>query len=572
MKILGISPDVWISSAAIVEDGVIVAASPEERFNREKMSQRFPFKSIEYCLEEAKTSFEEIDYVAMPWNPGVHLQSASLRYSNSIRWRGEYLYSIPSSLLNRFHFPKIECMEEKLIFSNNKELSILFVDHHLSHCGNGFLLSPFEEAAILTIDGRGESETCVLATGQNNNINKIETILMPHSLGLFYGAITEYLGFKPDSDEWKVMALASYGEFNNEYYKKINKIVKLKENGTFEFNLSYFNYFLFDKQPTMYSDKLLKLLGPERKKSDEVLNEKYIQIAAAAQQMFEECVVHMVNNLYKKTKSTNLVLSGGCAMNSVLNGKILDLTPFENLFVSSCPDDSGTSIGAALYVYNCMLKNKRAFFPVHNYWGKAFSNDDIKEAIEKYKVKSDYCHEIEKVTAKLISEGKLIGWFQGRMEFGQRALGNRSILADPRSVESKELVNRAVKYRETFRPFAPSILEEYVNDYFKIYSGVKVPFMEKVFKIKDEKRESIPAVVHVDGSGRLQTVSKSTNPLYYSLINEFRKLTNIPVVLNTSFNLNGEPIVCTPTDAIRTFFSCGLDCLVMGNYLVKKAI
>lgn len=568
MRIIGISSDLWISSAALIQDGKLVAASAEERFDRKKMSTAFPARALDFCLKKAKIRIEDVDCIAMSWNPGIHLASASSRYLEPIRWRGEYLYSIPSFLLNRFSCPEVECMEEKL-YLKNKEISIFFIDHHKSHAGNAFLLSPFKEAAILSIDGRGESETCMFAKGSGNKIETIKSIYMPHSLGLFYGALTEYLGFKADSDEWKVMALASYGKFNNLYYKKMRNTIKIDKDGKFEIDLSYFTYYLFDKQPTMYSKKIIGLLGPPRSKEDKI-KDRHKQIAAATQQMFEESVVRLLEDLYKKTRCKNLVLGGGCAMNSVFNGKVHRLTPFRNVFISSCPDDSGNSIGAALYVYNCILNRKSRYTAVDNYWGPEFSNKEIKDILEKYKLKYVFHEDIAGTVAKLLSEGKLVGWFQGRMEFGQRALGNRSILADPRNIISKELVNRAVKYRETFRPFAPSVLEEYAHTYFDIPKGTRVPFMEKVYRVREDKKKIIPAVVHIDGTGRLQTVSKSTNPLFYRLINEFKLITGIPVVLNTSFNLNGEPIVCSPTDAIRTFISCGLDYLAMGNYLCMK--
>jgi carbamoyltransferase len=448
-------------------------------------------------------------------------------------------------------------------------MSILFVNHHDAHSANGFLLSGFDEAAILSMDGRGENQTCMLAKGFGNKISRIKSVFMPHSLGLFYGAFTEYLGFRPDSDEWKVMALASYGKSNNPYYKKLRDIIQLRQNGGFEIDLSYFDYYLFDRQPAMYSKKLTGLLGKPRSKDDKI-SDAHIQIAAATQQIFEETAAHMLRHLYKAAKRKNLVLSGGCAMNSVFNGKAALLTDFRDVFVSSCPDDSGNAIGAALYAYNCIFGRRNRYAMKDNYWGPEFSDKEIKETLDKYKAKYVFRKDIAKVTARLISEGKLAGWFQGRMEFGQRALGNRSILADPRDIKSKELVNRAVKYRESFRPFAPSVLGEYTGDYFDIPKGAEVPFMEKVSMVRQGKRQKIPAVVHVDGTGRAQTVSRHTNPLFYDLIDEFRKITGVPVVLNTSFNLNGEPIVCSPTDAIRTFVSCGLDCLAMGNYLILK--
>jgi len=570
MRILGISPEVWISSAALIEDGKIIAAAPEERFNREKMSKIFPAKAIDYCLKEAGITMDDIDYVAMCWNPGTHLKSASIRYSKAIRWRGEYLYSIPNYLLTHFPFPEVEHMEQVFHFKK-KKLSIFYINHHLSHAANAFFLSPFKEAAILSVDGRGENETCVLAKGSGNTIEKTKSIYMPHSLGLLYGTITEFLGFTPHTDEWKVMALASYGKPNNEYYRKLKKIVK-NDNGEFELDLSYFAYYLFDKHPTLYSTKLMDLLGRPRVNGERI-DKKHIEIAAALQRIFEESTISLLERLYKETRSKNLVFSGGCAMNSVFNGKILDATPFKDLFISSCPDDSGTSLGAALYLNNCILGNKTRKVQLDNYWGPSFSDKEIKETINKYKVKHTKFRNIENMVAELVSKGKLVGWFQGKMEFGQRALGNRSILADPRNPKSKDLVNKAVKYRESFRPFAPSIIEKYAEDFFEIpniSSAKKVPFMERVYKIKKEKRKLIPAVCHVDGTGRLQTVSKSTNPRFYKLIGEFKKMTGIPVILNTSFNLNGEPMVCSPRDAIRTFVCCGLDYLAMGDYLISK--
>ncbi|MFC1821658.1 carbamoyltransferase [Thermodesulfobacteriota bacterium] len=568
IRILGISPGIWISSAALIEDGKVLAASTEERFDRQKMSQAFPERAMTYCLNEAGISLNDVDCIVMPWNPGIHIQSGSLRYSKEIRWRGEYLYSIPSYILNKFHLGQVESMEEKICFKD-KTISIFFISHHLAHAANAFFLSPFNEAAILTVDGKGEHETCILAMGNGYNIKKLKSISMPYSLGLLYGTVTEYLGFKPDSDEWKIMALASYGDRDNEYYQKMKDVISLEENGGFELDLSYFNYYLFDKQPTMYSSKMIELLGKPREKGGNI-KERHMHIAAALQRVFEESITHLLQDLYEQKKCRNVVLSGGGFMNSVFNGKVLDNSPFEDVFISSCPDDSGTSVGAALYIYHCKYKKDNKNHQLHNYWGPSFSNEEIKDTLDKYKVKYQYYDDIECVAAELITNGSLVGWFQGRMEFGQRALGNRSILANPCIAEMKDTINKAVKYRESFRPFAPAILEEYTEEFFEIKPGILAPFMEKVYPIRKEKQELIPAVVHIDGSGRLQTVSKSINARFYKVIDEFRKLTGIPVLLNTSFNLNGEPIVCTPTDAIRTFFSCGLDYLCMGNYLVAK--
>ena len=567
MRILGIGPELWISSAALLKDGRVVAAAAEERFDRQKASRKFPHRAIEYCLSEDKSRFEDVDYVAVGWNPGIHLGTYNYRFSDAARWRAEYLYQIPNNLLRLSADKRIDYVEQ--IFKQPKgDIKVMYVTHHLAHAANGFYLSPFRDAAILTVDGRGEEETGFFGVGKNNKITQLKTVPFPQSLGLFYSAITQFLGYEPHSDEWKVMAIASYGERNNAEYKNLKKILELKPGGMFETDLSYFDYILYGR-PHFYSDKLIALLG-EPRKPDAPITKRHEQIAAALQQITEETLVHMLKWLAKETKQKNLVVSGGVFMNSVFNGKITELTPFKNVFISSCPDDSGIAIGAAAYVHHDILGLPRMQPSEHNYWGPEFSEKEIKEAITKYKLKAERIEDVEEFAAKLLADGKIIGWFQGKMEFGQRALGNRSILADPRRVEMKDLVNRIIKYREGFRPFAPSILEEYVAEYFECEKGARVPFMERVFRIRPAKQKMIPAVTHVDGSGRLQTVSRKHNPRYYKLIEEFQKLSGVPIVLNTSFNLKGEPIVCTPTDAIRTFMSSGLDALVLGNYVLRK--
>ncbi|MFA6432163.1 MAG: carbamoyltransferase C-terminal domain-containing protein, partial [Candidatus Margulisiibacteriota bacterium] len=352
------------------------------------------------------------------------------------------------------------------------------------------------------------------------------------------------------------------------YYKKIKSLIKFQKDGKIELDLSYFSYYLHD-QLHLYSDKFVKEFGAPRQKND-AYQEKHRQIAAALQKVVEEILAQCLNHLHDITKLDKVVVAGGVFMNSVFNGKILTKTKFKDVFITSSPDDSGTSIGAALHVYHEKAKHAKRFVMDENYFGPEFSDAEIKKALDNYRIKYQKMDKIEAYAAKKIAEGKLIGWFQGKMEFGQRSLGNRSILCDPRDGSMKDKVNLAVKYRESFRPFAPSVLEERAEEYFEIEKNMRVPFMEKVCMIRKEKQKVIPAVTHVDGSGRLQTVSKRTNPRYHRLISEFRKITGVPVLLNTSFNLNGEPIVCTPTDAIRTFYSCGLDMLVIGDYVVKK--
>jgi len=570
MRILGIAPDVWISTAALVEDGRIIAAAAEERFNRQKLSKAFPAHALAYCLREAGCQLEDVDGIAVGWNPGIHIRSASPRYFSTNRWRGEYLVNVPAALLHAMANPMVDRIEEWIRTPNSK-IHVTFVDHHQAHAASAFFLSPFAEAAILTVDGRGETETCTWSVGSVGQIKKLQAVRFPHSLGEMYSAITEFLGFQSYSDEWKVMALASYGRPNNEYVCRIRKLIELRDDGGFELDLTYFSYYLFDRQPTMYSDKVLELLGPPRNPGEE-LEQRHRDIAWALQRVFEEVYTHLLFRLHASTGLSRVVLAGGAAMNSVYNGTIARRTPFKEVFIPSCPDDSGVSVGAALYAYHCLNSGPHRELHEHNYWGPSYSNAEIEAELRKYKIPAKRHFDIETVTARLLADGKLIGWFQGRMEFGQRALGNRSILADPRNPAAKDLVNAAVKYRESFRPFAPAVLEENAHEYFDLpmRETETVPYMEKVFPVRSDKREVIPAVVHVDGTGRLQTVSRRTNPRFYNLIHEFQLLTGIPILLNTSFNLNGEPIVCSPTDAIRTFYSCGLDALVLDDWVVLK--
>ncbi len=568
MKVLGINFDVWITSACLVEDGKLIAACPEERLNREKMSRSFPWKAIKYCLQEAGCSIADVDYAVLGWNPAAHINKYNGRFSQGSRWRGEQLVSIPNSLLSIHDEPRAYEVIQKFKLQNSK-LNVVYVDHHKAHAGI-FFISPFEKAAIMTCDGRGEHDTLTFCIGEGNKITEIDKMQYPHSIGMLYGSVTQFLGFTRDADEWKVMALYSYyvGKGKNPYMPKMKKLLKLLPEGKFELDLSYFDYYLYDVK-NFYGEKFVREFGKPRKK-DEEITERHYQIAHALQVVVEEAMAHALNWLHTKTKTDNLVVSGGSFMNSVFNGKITEKTPFKNVFVSPCPDDSGTSIGAAYYLYNHLLGRKERNEMVHNYLGPAYTNEAIKEVLDKYKIKYSTAKDIETFTAKKLSEGKIVGWFQGKMEFGQRALGNRSILADPRDAGMKDKVNACIKYRESFRPFAPAIVAEETGKYFDGLGDDTVRFMEKVYPIKKTMQKLIPAVTHVDGSGRLQTVEKEHNPRFHKLISEFKKITTVPVLLNTSFNLNGEPIVCSPTDAIRTFYSCGMDVLVMGDYVLEK--
>jgi carbamoyltransferase len=568
MKIIGINNEMHISSACLIEDGKIVAAAAEERFTREKLTRKFPLQTIKYCLKEANIRMDEIDYIATSWNPGIYFTKFNPIFSGQRRHMVEQLYSVPDNLMQLHGRPEVDYVFQEISGRFGKTKTY-YITHHRTHAANGFFLSPFSSAAILTADAQGEFESTTFCHGKGNKINFVKGINYPHSLGALYSTFTEFLGFRANSDEWKVMALASYSDPNNEFYKLLKEeVVKFQGEGGFELNLSYFKGFLHD-QPNLYTEKLVETFGSARERNDE-LQERHFEIAAALQKISEEVVVHLLNWLFQQTREKNLVLSGGYFMNSVFNGKVLELTPFENLFVSPCPDDSGNCLGAAFYLYNHILGKDRGIPMQHNYYGPQFTDKDIEGILKGYNLNYTYDENIFKKTAKLLSEGNIIGWFQGRMEFGQRALGNRSILADPRKSDMQDKVNKAVKFRESFRPFAPAVLKEEQDVYFEIGKGGDVPFMEKVYPVKPVKRDKIPAVVHVDGSGRIQTVTKELNPGFYSLIEEFEKITHIPIVLNTSFNLNGEPIVCTPGDAIKTFYSCGLDALVIGNYIVQK--
>lgn len=571
MKILGISHDMFISSAALIENGNIVAGTAEERLSRQKQTREFPGKAIDFCLDEAGCTIDDIDFIASSWNPGVYLKNFNPLFSDKRRFKSEHLYSVTDNIFKRYSPEDKEKVDyvKQTVTMMNKECNIFFITHHRAHAANAFFLSPFENAAILTADSQGELESTTFCTGKKNKIEHIKSIDYPQSLGAFYSAVTEFLGFRPNSDEWKVMALASFAKPENEYYKLFKEhIFSLFPDGTYEFDLRYFQGYNHE-QPDLYTEKLATLLGPPRSK-DAPLTERHYEIAAAMQQVSEEIGFHMLGWLHKKTNMDNLALSGGFFMNSVFNGKILKNTPFKKLYISSCPDDSGNAIGSALYLYNHIMNKPERYEMSHNFIGPGFDNDTIKNELEKFGLPAEFENDIERKAARMIGDGKLVGWFQGKMEFGQRALGNRSIIADPRAAETKDKVNLAVKYRESFRPFAPAVLEEEAEKYFDMEPGTQVPFMEKVYMIREDKQNEIPAVMHVDGTGRLQTISEKVNPKFYKMINEFYKITGIPIVLNTSFNLNGEPIVCTPSDAIRTFFSCGLDVLIIGNYLLQK--
>jgi len=567
MKILSIYPYTHISSAALMIDGKIVAASPEERFNRIKMSTAFPFKAIDWCLKKANLKLDNIDLIVVPWNPSHNINDASSRWTNDLRWRGEMLSNIPINIMRMLNS---EPAEEIIISFKNQK--IVYLNHHECHAASAFFTSPFKKTDILTIDGHGEIDTCFLGTGNEKKITKHGSVKYPHSVGLYYGSFTNFLGFKPDSDEWKVMALASYETKKNIYDDKVNKLFNLTKDG-FELDLSYFDFYTFDRRKFFFTTKFTKLFGEPRKKEDKI-TKRHNQIAAAMQRSFEKIVFHLLVKL-KKTgpKNNNIVLAGGAAMNCVFNGLLNKSKIYKNNYIPAYPDDLGVSIGAT-YLANFKFNKKatrKIYHEKENYFGPEFTDLEIKKELIKSNLNFiNAKNNVSEITAEMLANGKLIGWFQGRMEFSHRSLGNRAILADPRDEKMKDIVNRAIKFREGFRPFAPSVLGDYAHKIFDLKKNEKIYFMEKAVKVRKNWKKIIPAVTHVDGTARVQTVTKKSNLKFYELISNFNKITNVPVLLNTSFNLNGEPIVCSPKDAIRTFFSCGLDTLVIGNYIIKK--
>jgi carbamoyltransferase len=574
MNILGINAFHGDASAALVQNGQLIAAVEEERFNRIKHWAGFPTESIRYCLETASINITELDHIAISSNPKANL-TQKLRFTIEQR-------PTLSSLLDRFNKQsKSASIQEHLAKAgqcqpNEIRAQIHNLEHHTTHLSSTFLISPFAEAALLSIDGMGDFVSTLMAAGKGNDFTYFSRTHFPHSLGYLYNAITLYLGFPNYGDEYKVMGLAPYGE--PEYFEAFRRIIYSTPTG-FELNLDYFTHHLQGINMTwdngapivhpFHSTELEKLLGPSREPKEE-LTQKHQNIATSLQAITEEIIFHLLNLLHQKCPSDNLCLSGGVAMNSVANGKITQQTPFKNVYVPVGAADNGTSLGAAFYVWNHTLKNPRNFVLEHAYWGSEFSDAECLASIQSHPeliVKQLEKLELLNTVADALCDGKVVGWFQGRMEFGARALGNRSLLADPRRTDMRDIINLKIKFREKFRPFAPSILEEQVSEYFEL--SAPAPFMEKVYKIKPEKQYLIPAVTHVDGTGRLQSVNHKTNCLYWELIQTFFKKTGMPIVLNTSLNEN-EPIVRTPEEAIQCFLRTHMDVLVLGSYYIDR--
>jgi len=561
MYILGVSAYYHDSAAALIKDGKVIAAAEEERFTRVKHDNSFPFNAIDFCLRYAGIAINDVKYVAFYEKPLRKFERIiqtfveTYPFSYIPFWR-----AIPDWIINKLTIKST--IRKKLGYRGK----ILFVPHHEAHAASTFYPSPFNKAAILTVDGVGEWKTVGLYIGNRSDILPLKEIHFPSSLGLLYSTFTAFLGFKVNEDEWKVMGLAAYGK--PRYYEKFKKIVDVDEDGSFSLNMKYF---AFRESFRMWSKEIEKLFGRPRKPEDKI-NQKHADIAASLQKITEEIYIKILNHLYSLTRVKNLCIAGGVALNAVANGKIYSQTPFKRVFIQGAAGDSGAALGAALFVYHYLLRKKRNFVQRHLYFGPAYSNKYIKNFLDKVGAKYEFLEDSELIqkVATLLAKNKVVGWFRGRMEFGPRALGARSILANPKPKWMKDRVNE-IKRRETFRPFAGSVLQEKVHEYFEVpernhYS----PFMIFAFKVKKEKRKNISAITHVDGTCRIQTVNSKDNGIYYDLIKEFYNITKIPVILNTSFNLRGEPIVCRPEEAYEDFIKTNMDYLVLENYLTYR--
>lgn len=578
MILLGINAYHANASAAIVVDGRLIGAVEEERLNRVKYAAGLPARAIRWCLETAGAKLTDVDHIAVPRDPWARL-GTKLRFA---------------ARMPRFAYDRLRVMRR---FSGiHEDLAAAFdldpqklratfhrVEHHTAHMASAFFVSPYEEAAILSADGLGDFASAMWALGRGPRMQTLGEVTFPHSLGMFYTALTQYLGFWKFGDEYKVMGLAAYGQ--PEFLDEFRRIVRADSRNAFRLGLEYFSHQTegpemtwrdADRTPVLgrlFSPYLEKRLGPARQK-DEPLGPRHYNLAASMQAALEEVLASFWTGLARRTRQKSLCLAGGVAFNCLANGKIFDRSPFERVFVQPAAGDAGLSIGAAFAVCHQLLQQPRSFVMDHAYWGPAFSPSALRAAMDNAELSSDYVRVAElqeqplfEATARAIAAGKIVGWYQGAAEWGPRALGNRSILADPRRAEMKDVLNRRIKHRESFRPFAPSILEEAVGDFFE--QSHPSPFMTFAYPVRPEKRAAIPAPTHVDGTARLQTVSREANPRFWKLLRALGDLTTVPVVLNTSFNDN-EPIVCRPEEALDCFRRTQMDVLILGNYFLEK--
>ncbi len=561
MVILGLNYYFHDSTACIVKDGQLIVAIEEERLNRDKHTTQFPTLAVERCLKIAGLKFDDIDHIAVSIKPTTDWEKKT-----------GYILGKPKSFMtfaghhvvNAYAKQRRFWLWYKKFWSKPNGPKVHFIEHHLTHVAGSFFVSPYKKAALLGIDGSGEWATTWMGYGDGNKIEKFKEIYFPHSFGSFYETATQFCGFKPNYDEGKTMGLAPMGDASV-FKDEVDKIIKVKPDGDIKIDLSYFNYQSLIKD--RYSQKFIDIFGLPRDKNGP-FEDHHQNVAAAFQHVLENKVLELCDILYAKTKADYLVISGGVSLNSVMNGRIVRESPFKDVYVMPAAGDNGTAIGAAYYLNNGILNQERNFVHSNPYVGTSYTNEEIKKAIDGAKLTARYEEDVCAAAAKLLAEGKIIGWFQDKMEIGPRALGSRSILANPAYPNMKDKINAEVKFREAYRPFAPSALVESYKEYFDL--EVEAPFMLKVCNVLKEKQSEIPAVTHVDGSARLQTVNKELHPRYHELITKFGEKSGVPVVLNTSFNIQGEPVVESPQHALRCFYSTGLDALCMGNYILEK--
>ncbi|NLX12035.1 MAG: carbamoyltransferase [Phycisphaerales bacterium] len=529
MYVLGISCFYHDAGAALVKDGQLLAAAEEERFNRQKHYSGFPKLAVEYCLKEAGIAIDDVDYISFYEKPIVKfnriletiLARWPLTYANWVR-------SMPLWLKTKLHIGQI--IQREL----GTDKDIYYCQHHLAHAASTFLVSPFPEAAIITVDGVGEWTTTAWGIGRGTEIVINKEIRFPHSVGLLFSAITAYLGFRVNDAEWKVMGLAPYGKPT--YIDQFRQVVDIREDGSFRLNMDYFMH--THSTEKIFSRKWEELFGRPQRPKDTELDEFHEDIAHSGQKIVEEIMVKTAAHVHKVTGQKSVCIAGGVGLNCVANWRILQETGFDSIFIQPAAGDSGGALGTAFYLYNTVLKKPREFTMMHAYWGPSFTDDEIKTALKQTGMKYTYQaseEELLKQTARMIADGKVVGWFQGRLEFGPRALGSRSIVADARNPKMKDIINAKVKFREAFRPFAPSVLKEYAHQYFEMPAGMDAPFMLLVPKVRPQMHNVLPAITHKDGTGRVQTVTEEYNGRYYRLIKTFGELTGVPVVINTSF-------------------------------------
>lgn len=562
MNILGINYYYHDTTASIIRDGELLVAIEEERLTRNKHTWAFPNQAIKRVLEICEMNPEDVDHIAVSIQPTLNVLPRVMYGLKNLKNAKPF---IKHELLNGRNNQKKFWNWYNTTYSEiSNKPRVHFVPHHLCHAIGTYNVSPYKEAAILSIDGAGEWSTSMLGYAKgDNNYEIYKESFFPFSLGSFYEAITQFCGFKPNYDEGKTMGLAPMGD-SSVFYNEMKQLVTVDAEGGIQIDLSYFNFQFWAEQ--RFSNRFISTFGQPRRGKE--FEDHHLNVAAAAQRVLEDVILKMSDILYEKTKTDYLVISGGVSLNSVANGRVVRESKFKDVYVMPAAGDNGTGIGASYYVYNNILGQPRNFVHLNPYIGTKYSNEEIEALIKECKLESEYHEDICGVAAKLLHEGNILGWFQGQMEIGPRSLGNRSILADPTRPEMKDKINAEVKHREAYRPFAPSCIVEEKDKFFDI--EVEAPFMLKVCDVLPEHTKTLPAITHVDGSARLQTVREEVNPRYHELLSKFGKLSGASVLLNTSFNIMGEPIVESPIQAIRCFFSTGLDILVLGNYLIKK--